>query len=88
MNYYACEPSRLVKWLDDSGGHHTGHVMLTHDGVPVSDMITESGEMLTLCRESCDGRLTWVLERRLTDWLPRSKWEDGCGQVAEQAAGG
>ncbi len=93
MNYYTCDESCLVKWQDEAGGWHTGKVMLTHDLTPVSDMDHE-GQFLTLVKESCDGRMTWVSNKIMIEWKPRSEWEyaeekkeEAIRRIEEQTAG-
>lgn len=72
---------RLVKWLGDDGGWHTGREVLHPDNSRVvsSEIVDPHPKPRTwkvLVRESCDGKLTWVDLSKLQPWQPRSEWED------------
>jgi hypothetical protein len=69
---------RAVKWQDDDGGWRTGReVTLPNSHAPVTFQGTYVDyEDYRLIRESCDGKLTWVLYAALQDWPDHNEWED------------
>lgn len=60
--------SPYVKWQDEQQGWHTGHLVLNPAGchVSYSEGVGFDIKVFKLVRESCDGRLSWVHERKLS----------------------
>lgn len=59
-----------IHWQDESGGWHTGRIVLRPSGQNATEY-TPSVGYVSLVKEDCCGTLTWVAESALKPWPSR-----------------